>query len=81
MRDFSEQLCEVISVESGMDAAEIAASAGLMSAGILDSFGLVAVISLVETHLGQEIPPADLVFANFDSVAAICAYVERAHGI
>lgn len=79
MDAFRDQLCEVIAVESGLAVPEVATAQGLMSTGILDSFALVAVISMVETHLGQEVPPAELTFANFDSVAAICGFVERAN--
>ncbi len=75
--DFSARLCDIIAQESGLDAAEIAQAQGLMSTGLLDSFALVSVISFVEEYVGGEIPPADLTFANFDSVPAICIYVER----
>lgn len=79
MTAFSEQLCDIISLESGLTVEEIRQAQGLMSTGILDSFALVALISMVETHLGHEVPPSDLTFENFDSVAAICAFVGRVH--
>ena len=50
----------------------------LFKTGVLDSFALVTVISFVESHLGEEVPPADLTFDNFDTIASICGYVERA---
>ena len=75
--DLSARLCDIIARESGLEADVIAQAKGLMSTGLLDSFALVTVISFVEDHVGCEIPPADLTFANFDSVPAICTYVER----
>jgi acyl carrier protein len=78
MDDFETRLLDLIAEESGLDPQTLKASPGLMSTGLLDSFALVTVISLVETHLGDEVPPADLTFDNFDTIASICAYVERA---
>ena len=77
MASFQDQLVDLIAEESGLDAASLRASGGLMSTGILDSFALVTVITFVEEHVGSEVPPADLTFENFDTVQKICAYVER----
>jgi acyl carrier protein len=77
MSSFHDQLVDLIAQESGLDGAALATSKGLMSSGILDSFALVTVVTFVEEHLGGEVPPADLTFANFDTIAAICTYVER----
>ena len=78
MASFQDELVEIIAQESGLDAAGLLASTGLMSGGVLDSFALVTVITFVEERIGGEVPPSDLSFENFDSIAGICAYVERA---
>ena len=78
MASFQDELVEIIAQESGLDAAGLRVSSGLMSAGVLDSFALVTVITFVEERIGGEVPPSDLSFENFDSIAGICAYVERA---
>lgn len=78
MQSFRDELVNIIAEESGLDAGVLAVSKGLMSAGVLDSFALVTVITFVEEQIGGEVPPADLSFENFDSIAGICAYVERA---
>lgn len=78
MADFEDQLVDLVAQESGMDQDSLRSASGLMSTGILDSFALVTVISFVEDRIGGEVPPVDLTFANFDSIARICAYVERA---
>jgi acyl carrier protein len=79
MATFKDQLADIIALESGLDPDGIGQAQGLMSTGIMDSFALVAVISLVEAKVGHEIDPADLTFENFDSLDSICAFVERAH--
>lgn len=78
MESFQNQLVELISEESGIDAVSLLTTRGLMSTGVLDSFALVTVITFVEEQIGGEVPSADLTFANFDSIAGICSYVERA---
>lgn len=78
MESFRDELVEIISQESGLDADTLRNSKGLMSSGLLDSFALVTVITFVEEHIGGEVPPNDLSFENFDSISGICAYVERA---
>lgn len=78
MESFQNQLVELISEESGIDAVSLLTTRGLMSTGVLDSFALVTVITFVEEQIGGEVPPADLTYENFDSIAGICSYVERA---
>lgn len=78
MDQFENELLDLISQESGLQPEALKASKGLMSTGVLDSFALVTVITFVEEQIGSEVPPADLTFENFDSIAGICSYVERA---
>jgi len=78
MDQFESELLDLISQESGLPPDALKASKGLMSTGVLDSFALVTVITFVEERIGSEVPPADLTFENFDSIAGICGYVERA---
>lgn len=78
VESFRDELIDIISQESGLDAAALRGVKGLMSAGVLDSFALVSVITFVEEQIGGEVPPSDLSFENFDSISGICAYVERA---
>lgn len=78
MDGFESKLVDLIAEESGLEPEVLKTTQGLMSTGLLDSFALVTVISFVETHLGDEVSPADLTFDNFDTIASICRYVERA---
>lgn len=49
----------------------------LASGGILDSFDIVSLVAELNNEFDIEITASDLVFENFDSVAAIFAMVER----
>ena len=51
MASFQDQLVDLIAEESGLAAASLRSSSGLMSTGILDSFALVTVITYVERAL------------------------------
>lgn len=78
MQDYEQELVEMVSQESGLAPDMLRASKGLLSTGVLDSFAFVTVITFVEELIGSEVPPADLTFENFDTIAGICGYVERA---
>jgi acyl carrier protein len=78
---FESELLDLIAQESGIKPDDLKAANGLMSTGVLDSFALVTVITFVEEQIGAEVPPSDLTFENFDSIAGICSYVERARAL
>lgn len=45
--------------------------------GIIDSLGVMDLVSFVESELGVKVDPADITPENFDSVNRLSAYVER----
>jgi len=47
----------------------------LVDEGILDSFGLAELVTLVERAYGVKVPDKDLSLATFDSIDKIAAYV------
>jgi acyl carrier protein len=47
----------------------------LVDEGILDSFGLAELVTLVERAYGVKVPDKDLSLATFDSIDKISAYV------
>jgi len=49
--------------------------ASLVDEGILDSFGLAELVTLVERSYGVKVPDKDLALATFDSIDKIAAYV------
>lgn len=46
----------------------------LLLSGLVDSIGVMGLVSKVEELLGDAVPPADVVIENFTSVAAITSY-------
>jgi acyl carrier protein len=49
----------------------------LLSAGIIDSLGILQLVSFVEKQFGIQIPDEDVVLENFQSVAALSAYLDK----
>ncbi len=48
-----------------------------LASGLIDSLGIVQLVSFVERTYAMKVPDRDLVPDNFDSVAKLAAYVER----
>lgn len=61
----------------GIDTAGIDGSTPLFSGGVLNSFTLVALMTLLEKRAGVKIRPMDLTLDNFDSIDRILAYLAR----
>ncbi len=52
-------------------------SGSLITTGVVDSTGVLELITHLEEALSIRVPPEDMVPQNFDSVDAICAYLAR----
>jgi acyl carrier protein len=48
-----------------------------LASGIIDSLGVMQLVSFLEAEFGLKVPDTDLIPENFDSVARVAAYVER----
>jgi acyl carrier protein len=48
-----------------------------LGGGLIDSLGIVQLVSFVESEFGLKVPDSDLVPAHFDSVEKLAAYVDR----
>jgi len=57
---------------------EIAGDENLLASGVVDSLGLLTLISWVEDHFSISVEDDDLSPDKFSSVDAICAYVDGA---
>jgi acyl carrier protein len=57
---------------------EIAGDDDLLASGVIDSLGLLTLISWVEEHFSISVEDDDLSPDKFSSVDAICAYVDGA---
>lgn len=49
---------------------------GLFSGGLIDSLSVMDLVSLVETEIGCQIPPAAITLENFDSISRIVRFAE-----
>jgi len=59
-----------------MDPSEIEADYDLLEGGVIDSLGLLTLISWVEDHFGISVEDEDLSPAKFSSVDSIRTYVD-----
>jgi len=49
----------------------------LLSAGILDSLGILQMVAFIEERFGYQVPDEDVVFENFFSVKALATYLKE----
>jgi acyl carrier protein len=47
----------------------------LLSAGILDSLGILQLVAYVEKTFGIQIPDEEVVYENFNSINALASYL------
>jgi len=48
----------------------------LLTTGMIDSIGVMRLVSFLETEFAQSIPPQDVTLENFSNINAIVAYLE-----
>jgi acyl carrier protein len=56
---------------------EFADDDSFLGTGLIDSLGIVQLVSFVESEYSVKVPDTDLVPSNFDSVVKLADYVER----
>ena len=56
---------------------EVGDEESFLASGIIDSLGVMQLVSFIEAEVGTRVPDTDLLPENFDSIARIAAYVER----
>ena len=64
----------------GGEVAQLDGEQSLVEAGVIDSTGVLELIGYVEETYGLEVPDADLLPENFDSLANVASYVGRRLG-
>lgn len=53
----------------------LTSEADLLSAGIVDSLGILRLVAFIEERFGVKVPDEDVVFENFQSLQAMATYV------
>lgn len=61
-------------------AAQIADDTSLLDAGIVDSTGVLEVVTFLEAEFGIKVDDSELLPENLDSIGNIVAFVERKRG-
>jgi acyl carrier protein len=49
----------------------------LLTAGVIDSLGILRMVAFIEEQFGLRVPDEDVVFENFQSIGAMAAYVTQ----
>lgn len=49
----------------------------LLNSGLIDSLGIMRLISFMEDEFDLKVPPQDMVIENFISVDAITVYIQK----
>jgi acyl carrier protein len=74
---FTTELCDYIRTDVSVGTPPIEPETDLVMTGYVDSLGIVLVVEWIESRLGIEIDPGDVVIEDFESVAAMVAYLDR----
>lgn len=49
----------------------------LLTSGLVDSLGIMSLVTFIEEEFGIRVPPEDVTLESFSTVASIAAYLER----
>jgi acyl carrier protein len=71
------EIREFIRRDLARDVERVDGSQSLLEAGILDSLGVLALVSFIEGRYGIGISDDELLPENFDSIDAIATFVAR----
>jgi acyl carrier protein len=62
------------------DATKLDDAASFLATGLLDSTGVLELVTFVEQEFAISVADDDLVPANFDSIAKVAAFIARKRG-
>jgi acyl carrier protein len=66
--------------EMSLDLSEVSDDDALFSTGLLDSFGMVELMTFIETSASIRLDPGDVTLENLDSVNRILSFVQKSAG-
>lgn len=69
-------LIELIRTEINPACDDLGPDTDLLLTGTVDSLGVVRIVNWIEDELGVEVDPVDVTLDNFQTVAAMVAYIE-----
>jgi acyl carrier protein len=72
-----DDLLRFMREELEIDTTQLVRDSPLFSAGVIDSFSLVTLLSHIENTCGFRVGATDVNLDNFDSIERITAYISR----
>ena len=77
MRSIQKELRQFIASELGRDVSGVADADSLLEAGVIDSMGVLELVSFIEKQYRIAVAEDEMMPENFDSVDAIAAFIDR----
>ena len=77
MNGFKQSLMSYLADNFDVDAEDIEETTPLFSSNLLDSFGMVDLVSFIESEASVKFEALDLHMDNLDSVQKILSFVDR----
>jgi acyl carrier protein len=77
LRSIQKELRQFIASELGRDVSGVADADSLLEAGVIDSMGVLELVSFIEKQYRIAVAEDEMMPENFDSVDAIAAFIDR----
>jgi acyl carrier protein len=77
VRSIQKELRQFIASELGRDVSGVADAESLLEAGVIDSMGVLELVSFIEKQYRIAVAEDEMMPENFDSVDAIAAFIDR----
>lgn len=71
------RISQFLVAQLGVDAQRLAAAADIYEGGLVDSIGVIELLSFLEGEYGVEIPEDDLLSGDFSRIEGIAGIVSR----
>jgi acyl carrier protein len=75
--DITKEIHDYLIAEFAAERASLAVDENLLAQGIIDSLGILKLVGFLEERFAIQSVDDDLVPENFESLATLCAFVER----
>jgi acyl carrier protein len=80
VRSIQNELRQYIGTELGRDMSGLGDGESLLEAGVIDSMGVLELVSFIEKNYGIAVLEDEMMPENFDTVDAMAAFIERRRG-
>jgi acyl carrier protein len=77
VRSIQKELRQFIASELGRDVSGVEDGESLLEAGVIDSMGVLELVSFIEKQYRIAVAEDEMMPENFDSVDAIAAFIDR----